>query len=415
MDNEPKMHLDDEQMSLQSKIAGGGRDKGAEAGAEELRLCPACGRVTTFVQGKCSNCDYKPGMPAGVSEAVSIRRLEGGGSGTGWRVLVVVLIIAVLGVGGYFLFTSLGKHGTPQGGPESSTAKPSTAPATSATRPPTTAAAPESHPGTLAAVAIDDDFHADLKAVIEEGNQAWKSAGTDCYAYRYGVSETTVTAVSQTVSISLYCGGADAGKAVEPPGNQPMRDAIQSFVEGLNQRPGVSASAGIYSTGGKEAPDPQDVYLRYGYYYGLEHMSDLQKVMDGLAEVKRSGGSYPDLLARGLGGVEYNTKGSLGFEAGGLGYLPVYKTDAKGDIIMGQGSGVASFQPEAVTGYYLVRFLDVPTAGLDMYSPEDYQYYVTYILPFPYQPEGPVHNMPLHPDGKPDGIACIIKTGELQK
>jgi hypothetical protein len=414
MDNEPKMHLDDEQMSLQSKIAGGGRDKGAEAGAEELRLCPACGRVTTFVQGKCSNCDYKPGMAAGVSEAASIRRLEGGGSGAVWRVLVIVLIIAVLGVGGYFLFTGLGKQGKPAGGPVAPAAKPGTAAETSTARP-GPSAAPESHPGGLAAVTIDDKFHADLKAVIEKGNQAWKDAGTDSYAYRYGVSESTVTAVSQTLSISLYCGGADAASAVDPPANQPMRDAIQGFADSLDQRPGVSASAGLEYTGGKETPGPHDVYLRYGYYYGLEHMSGLQKVIDGLAEEHRSSGSYPDLLARGLGGMEYNTKGSLGFEAGGLGYLPIYKTDAKGDIIMGQGSGVASFQPEAVTGYYLMRFLDDPAAGLDMYSPEDYQYYVKYILPFPYQPEGAVHNMPLHPDGKPDGIACIVKSGELQK
>ena len=59
-EREQTSHLADDQMSLKSKLGGGGRDLGEQSATEQLRLCPACGRVTTFVQGVCSNCDYRP-------------------------------------------------------------------------------------------------------------------------------------------------------------------------------------------------------------------------------------------------------------------------------------------------------------------------------------------------------------------
>ena len=43
-------HLDDAEMTLQSKLRGGGRDAGEAAAEEVTRLCQGCGRVTTFVQ-----------------------------------------------------------------------------------------------------------------------------------------------------------------------------------------------------------------------------------------------------------------------------------------------------------------------------------------------------------------------------
>jgi hypothetical protein len=51
---------------------------------------------------------------------------------------------------------------------------------------------------------------------------------------------------------------------------------------------------------------------------------------------------------------------------------------------------------------------------MDIYSQADLNYYTQKISPFPYKPQGPVHNMPLTKDGKPDGVACVVKNGKLQ-
>ena len=56
-------YLADDQASLQSKLRGGGRDRGEAAEAEYTKLCPACHTVTSFVQGVCSSCAYRDGDP----------------------------------------------------------------------------------------------------------------------------------------------------------------------------------------------------------------------------------------------------------------------------------------------------------------------------------------------------------------
>jgi len=81
---------------------------------------------------------------------------------------------------------------------------------------------------------------------------------------------------------------------------------------------------------------------------------------------------------------------------------------------MGSGSGVERLEPAEVEGYYLLRFLPKLNDGLDIYSPADLNYYTQKISPFPYSPSQPVHNMPMHKDGKPDGVGAVIKNGKLQ-
>jgi hypothetical protein len=415
MDDDKRMHLDDEQMSLQSKIAGGGRDLGEEAGDESLRLCPGCGRVTTFVQGKCSNCDYKPGRAAGIEEAAMIRmQSEGvGGGGGAMRGLLVVLVIIALGVIGYFVFTGV-KHknkddeSTPASAQKADTSA-SDASAVNNAKPPAT------HAGGLNPVTIDEAFNDSLKQAITAADQALKDAGKDCFIYRYRATDNLVPATSQTVSITLFCGGKDAAQCVANPGDQTIRTAMQKFTDDLAQHEGVISSLNLNATEGKEAPDPKDTYLRYGYYFGIEHMDRIQAVIDGIEAYKSEGSGYPSMIASSMSNTPFQTEGGLSFVAGGFGYLPLYEADASGNIIMGSGSGVASYEPKSVTGYYLVMYAIKETMGLDMYSDEDYRYYQDRILPFPYEPKSPVHNMQLHPDGKPDGIACIVKNGKLQE
>jgi hypothetical protein len=64
-------------MSLGSKLRGGGRGLGGEAPGETIRLCPACGRVTSFIDDTCSNCKHKLGS-GGYEELREIRGLATG-------------------------------------------------------------------------------------------------------------------------------------------------------------------------------------------------------------------------------------------------------------------------------------------------------------------------------------------------
>ncbi len=414
MDDDSRMHLDDDKMSLQSKIAGGGRDLGEQAGEQESRLCPACGRVTTFVQGKCSNCDYKIGQSASFNEATALRDvLEGGSTGGGaMRVVLVILVLAALGVIGYFVYNAMAKKGESTPEPAAATTAPRTTPAEPA---PATTAAPDSHPGTLSQVTLDDDWHASLRTAIASGNDAWKAAGKSCFAYRYRVTETLIPAQSQTVSITLFCGGKDATACLEAPDDEALRLAMKGFTDKLAAHDGVASSLQLAATGGDELADPKDVYLRYGYYYGKEHMDRIQSVIDSIENRKSPAGSYPIAIDSSFSTSPIKTEGGLGFVPGGFGYLPVFETDGSGNIVMGSGSGLASFEPKSVKGYYLLMYTTKETDGLDLYSAEDLRYYTDNILPFPYQPEKPIHNMRLKADGKADGIACVVKDGKLQE
>lgn len=410
MDDGSRMHLDDDKMSLQSKIAGGGRDLGETASEEETRLCPACGRVVTFVQGKCTNCDYKPGQSGGYNDAAALRQAMGGTSSAP-RVLLIVLLLLVVGAVAYFAYNALSKKDGTQQPDVPESAAPSARPAAGASTAGGTA--PESHPGALSQVTLDDDWHLTLRTAIASGNDAWKAAGKSCYAYRYRVTETVIPATSQTVSITLFCGGKDAAACMEPPGDAPLRSGMREFMDKLAAHDGVVSSLQLVATDGEELADPKDVYLRYGYYYGKEHMDRIQSVIDSIEGHKSADGTYPLTIDSSYSTSPIKTQGGLGFTPGGFGYLPVFETDGSGNIVMGSGSGLASFQPKAVKGYYLLMYTTKETDGIDLYSSEDLRYYTDNILPFPYQPEAPVHNMRLKPDGKPDGIACVVKDGKL--
>jgi hypothetical protein len=399
-------HLADDQMSLKSKLSGGGRDLGAAAAKEELRMCPACGAVTTFIQGVCSQCDYRPGST--TNEPPPFMYAASAETRPGMRILLISLIVVLLLAGGafaYFKFFAAPKD-------ETATAPATEQPAAAAEEAATT---PESHPGGLAAVTVDDMLRDRIKTAVLAANAAWQIKKQDAFVYRFSISEKTVPATSQSIRLACYIGGSAAAECAVPPGDIPFKEALQPLHDELERNAGVSVTFSLENTGGSEAPQAGDVYTVYGYYYGKEHWAELQPVIDALEAKRNEDGQYPEMLSENLIRPAIMTNGGLSFKGKGLGYLPVFKADASGNIIMGTGPGLESYMPEECGDYYLVMFTATESDGLDLFSDNDRRKYADTISRFPYQPDGPIQNMAFHPDGKPDGIACIVKTGELQK
>jgi hypothetical protein len=215
--------------------------------------------------------------------------------------------------------------------------------------------------------------------------------------------------------VRAFLGGEDAQAMAESPADQPYREAFQPYLDKLQQHQGVEALLMLEATDSGGTPVHDDVYVRYGYYYGLEHMDELKPVIDALEAIRQQDGEYPHTLGSNVAGTRIKTKGGYFFQSDGFGYLPQFKTDSSGAIQMGSGSGIEKYNPEACTGYTLVMYLETDDAGLDLHSPEDVAYYTEKIAPCPYQAPRGLTNVVLHPDGKPDGIACVVRSGELQR
>jgi len=391
-------YLADKDQSLDSKIRGGGQDLGGEANEEITRLCPGCGKVTKFVQSQCTNCAYKLSPEGQSAEQIAPPFVPPSETGAAWRVLgIVVLVIIVLGVGMYFVVQGL----------NNSDAETVTTPTE------TGMAGADEEDKPFNAATIDDGFHTRLQAALEDGNAAWASADVDAYVYRYGIFEHVEPGESQVIRVSAYTGGADAESAIEEPHASTFREAMSGFMTPLNERGGVDASVFLVYTAGEEAPSPKDHYLRYGYYYGKEHSEELDRIIQALEGVRNSEGQYPLILSESIVRPKIRTHGGLRFIADGYGYLPIFKEDSSGNIIMGTGSRIASFVPEEVTDYYLFVYGNREDFGLDMHGPDATNYYREKISPFPYQPKKDLTNVQLVPDGKPDGIAAVVKSGEL--
>lgn len=389
-------HLADNQQSLHSKLSGGGRDQGEAADASETKMCPACGAVTTFIQGVCTNCKYKEGSdvedttPAFAGPAYTP---AAGGGGMN-KVLIWVLVVIILVAVGYFVWQFLAADND------------------TANDQPAVADTGSSHVGQLNELDIESDsFHSSIESALKGANDAMANAGIDCYAYRYSVSDNVEAGQSQTIWLSVYLGGADAELYTTPPEADSFKSGMGSYPQQVNDRAGVDMSVNLFATDGEEIPAPDDKYIRYGYYFGKEHMGDIQPAIDFLEQVKDAEGRYPLTLSKVVG----KTKGNLLFVSEGLGYIPLFKTDSNGNIIMGSGSGLESYMPADTTGYILMLFTRSESIGLDLYSPADFNYYRDFISPFPYQPQGKLTNMPLNRDGEPDGIAAVVHSGELVK
>lgn len=397
-------HLDDDQQSLQSRLAGGGRDIGEEAQAEVSRLCLGCGKVTTFVQGQCTNCGYKMSGADGTTppDMVATAYSATPAAAIVRNIIIAVVVIAVLVVAALLVMRSGGGEGTEETPAEidATTARSSSAP-------------PEE--SAFAEVLINDSFHAELASVLEDGNGAWNNAGVDAYVYRYGIFDDLEPAQSQTVRVTAYVGGAAAESAVQSPQDQVFREATADFFEQYNQRKNVETSLFLLHTGGKDPPSASDVYIRYGYYYGKEHWGEIEQIVSKLNSYQDEYGQYPLSITESIIRPKIRTYGGIRFIANGYGYIPVFRTDSAGKIVMGSGKGLEAFKPEECTGYYLLCFTDAEGMGLDLFGQDAINHYRDKISPFPYQPKGSITNVPLKPDGKPDGIAAVVKNGELME
>jgi hypothetical protein len=264
----------------------------------------------------------------------------------------------------------------------------------------------------LEAVPLDQAFYDGLDAAIKTANAAISKSGTKAYVYRYRVDEEVIANESQQLTLTLVAGGSNANKLATD--HNAFDAAMQDWVTATRAHPGVQAEM-KFEDGSTAAPPLEgDRYCRYGYDFGREHMSLLQPVIDRLESDRRSDGHYPRVLEAGVGEDSIRTYGGFGYIARGFGYLPTYATDSHGNIIMGTGeSTLQRLTPKVVSGYYLFYYLEDPVRGVDAYGPAALDYYTRRIAPLPYDPGGSLHNVPLTPDGKPDGIACIVKSGKL--
>ncbi len=394
--------LDDDKMSLDSKLRGGGRDLASAEERDETRLCPACSTVSTFIDGKCNNCDFKIGG-GGLDDVHNIRSAAiGTGEDPAQKTMlvialaVIVLIILIVGVPKLFGNKSSTDDGTDAGRPVTDSPQ-----------------ASQTFAGTLNEVKDDDAFRANVFEAIESGNAGWKNEGTDAFVYRYTLSNRVISATSQIIVFQMFVGGEDAELAAEPPGNVAFNLGFAGFLDSLTSRPGVRASARLESTGGSETPGKYDVYTVYGYYYGLEHMGAIKPIIDALDNYYKDEGQYPHLLKKNLTNSGIKTEQGYYFLADGFGYLPIFKTDSGGNIVMGTGGGLDSLNPEQCQGYYLVMYARNKKSGLDVHNKDNEHHYQRKIAPFPYDAKEPVKNVILTPDGEPDGITCVIKDGIL--
>lgn len=366
---------------------------------KETRLCQGCGVVGPFVGGRCQNCGFMPvrrdHSPEEVAAAASpaFDYQAPGDSGMLSKIVVGVLAAGLLAAVGFYVLPML-RQDEPEATPEPAPRE-------------IGAAADTTHAGALNQVVIDDAFHQQLTAQLQAGNSAWEKAGLKAYVYRYGIVESLVPATSQDLTINLEVGGADRVKAAASP--EPFMTALKAWQDGLDARDGVTLR--LHLSTDKVNPAADERYVRYGREWGEEHKAAIDEVIRSIEAFHKENGQYPLELSSDISSAK--TNGNPTFSASGFGYLPLFKVNAGGEVEMGSGSGLSSYLPAEISGYMLFVYLRLPGEGLDVYSPADIKYYTDNISPFPYKPGHPVRNMPLTPDGKPDGVACVVKNGAI--
>lgn len=375
----------------------------APTAAPKLRLCPGCNAVQEFVDGRCLNCGYQldAATPTGAEAAFEIGQAYGSTRSPLFWIVLTLLAIALLGVAGWFAYPVLFKD------KDRTTTDANTSVEVAESKKEEAAKAALA----LKPVTVDDALKARITSAFRAGNKAWADAGTKAYVYRYSIKELNEAMKSQSLEIQGYTAGKDAALATTDKAG-PMTDSFKQVLDLLNSNAGVTATLDLEP--GRSNPEAiGDVYVVFGKDYGEDHKDELQPIIDAIENYKKSEGQYPLALDGTVIG-NIRTKGNPQFTASGYGYIPIFRTDGSGNILMGSGSGVKRLQPAEVSGYYLLRFLSHAGDGMDFYSQSDLNYYTQKISPFPYRPSTPVHNMPLTKDGKPDGVACVVKNGKVQ-
>jgi hypothetical protein len=353
------------------------------------RLCPGCNRVVEFREGVCPECSFEfqsAHVTPPAFEAAVVDRAEAGG-----QLLKIVMIVALVAVLGFvisrvdfsFLSSDKGQGSTTD---------------TGIVEP-------------FIAIQIDDDFRHTLAEQLTANAEAWTATGVDAYVYRFGVREMLEPGVSQRIVISAYVGGGEADAAIVAPADQPFRLAMADYVRSYSDKQGLTFSIDLLSTGGEAEINSDDQYVRWGYYYGREHLAELQQVADAIEKYRSREGELPRSLSSVSANMHLEHRG-FAFIPGGWGYLPVFEADSSGTVPFGTGSK-AELYPRKITGYYLVRYLSSTDFGVDIWSDEEKTYYLNRITPLPCVQKGKLHNATFTPDGKADGVACLMHNGEL--
>jgi hypothetical protein len=370
--------------------------------APKLKLCPGCNAVREFVDGRCINCGYQldADTPTGVEAAILVGEAYGSQRSPAFWIALTLLAIALLAVAGFFAYPVLFDD------KERATSDASTSVEAAAAKKDAAAQAAVA----LKPVTIDDALKARISSAFRTGNKAWADAGTKAYVYRYSVEEVNEAMKSQALTVVGYLAGKDAAIATTDKA-APMAQAFEQLLDDLGSNAGVTATLEL-ETAATETAAIGDVYVVFGSDYGRDHMDELQPIIDSIENYKQTEGQYPLALDGTVIG-NLRTKGNPQFIPGGYGYIPIFRTDGSGNVLMGSGAGVKRLKPAEVSGYYLLRFLSHVSDGMDFYSQSDLNYYTQKISPFPYKPSGHVRNMPLTKDGKPDGVACVVKNGKL--
>ncbi len=365
-------------------------EAGAPAKVEGSRLCPGCNTITEFSGGICPDCGFQysassSGRPPDFAPGPAI---DAPGSSQIMKILLIVVLVAVLAFAiSRIDFSSLG-------GSEKQTVVEAEIEA------------------PFIAVSIDDEFYASLSETLRDKTDAWTATGVDAYVYRYRVESKVEPGVSQYIKLTGFVGGPAAQEAIIAPADQPLRIALASYLQSYRDRTGLNYDLVLRATDGQEEILEGDHYVRFGLYYGREHMDEVKQVSSAIASYREQNGQYP----RSLAGVSANMKlenRGFSFMPGGWGYLPIFATDSGGNVPFGSGSSSAELYPREVKGYYLVHFLSNPDLGVDLLSDEGKTYYLNRISPLPCVQKGSLRNVEITPDGEPDGIAWAVKNGEL--
>src|SRR5690606_26249147 len=129
---------------------------------------------------------------------------------------------------------------------------------------------------------------------LESGNSAWEAEGLSAWVYRFNVLNVVDPGKSQRLTLRAYVGGEDAAMAVSAPADEAFRQALAPFLDKQAANQGVEALLDLSLREESPSVGSSDVYVRYGYDYGMEHMDELQPLIDALEGYRASQGQYPD-------------------------------------------------------------------------------------------------------------------------
>ncbi|MEZ5336622.1 MAG: hypothetical protein R3F46_00015 [bacterium] len=364
---------------------------GGEAAAqlvEGSRLCPGCNTITEFSEGVCSECGFRF-RSGGQGAPPAFEAGAGLDAPAGSQILKIILVVAIIAVLGYGI-SRIDFSGAKR---------------------------KQSDAGQLSgdpfiAVQINEDFHNSLSQTLMADGDAWQASGVDAYVYRYRVESRVEDGASQLITITGFVGGDDAASAAQSPGDKPLLNAMDSYLRSYRERQGLELHLQLVPAAEAGELLDDDRYVRWGYWYGREHQAEVDQVVNAIESYRSSEGQYPRTLGNVAANMKLENRG-FGYVADGWGYLPIFETDGSGKVPFGTGSSSAELYPRRISGYYLVKFLGTPTLGGDLFGDEGKSYYLNRISPLPCIQKGPLTNVPIEPDGEPDGIAWAVKNGEL--